>query len=131
MSGYLLDTHALVWWTLDSDRLPIAARDAIIEPDNRVYLSVASIWELAIKYGLGKMPEAEILVADLKAGIAVPEFIELAISRNHTIASGEMQIDHRDPFDRLLIAQAQAEELVLISNEKLFDNFGVERIWDR
>lgn len=126
----LLDTHALVWAALDDRRLSASSRAAILDQDNSVFVSLASIWEIAIKLGIGKMPEAERLVRDLRAGTALPGFDELPIERGHVIEAGLLDIPHKDPFDRLLIAQAQLEGLTLVSNERLFDRFGVNRLWD-
>jgi PIN domain nuclease of toxin-antitoxin system len=95
-----------------------------------VFVSVASIWELSIKFGLRKLPEAANFIADLRGGDALEGFIELAITRKHALHAGLMEIEHRDPFDRMLIAQAQLEGLSFVSNERLFDRFGVARIWD-
>ena len=126
----LLDSHALLWWSMGSIRLPDAARLAIDDEASDVFVSVASIWELSIKFGLRKLPEAAYFIADLRAGKALEGFTELAIDRRHVLHAGLMEIERRDPFDRLLIAEAQLEGLSLVSNERLFDRFGVIRIWD-
>lgn len=125
----LLDSHAFLWWKLDDPRLPQAARSAIVEA-KEVYLSIASIWELAIKVGIGKLPEAAESVAELAADSAATEFSLLTISPQHAVGSGLLDIPRRDPFDRLLIYQARTEGLTLVSNERLFDRFGVARLWD-
>lgn len=125
----LLDSHAFLWWKLDDQRLPQAARSAIAVADE-VYLSIASIWELAIKVGIGKLPEAAESLGELAADPDATEFALLTITPQHAVGSVLLDIPHRDPFDRLLIAQARAEGLVLVSNEQLFDRFGVERLWD-
>jgi PIN domain nuclease of toxin-antitoxin system len=126
----LLDTHAVLWWSLNDPRLPGAARSAIADPDNQPYMSLCSVWEIAIKFGLGKLPEAENFVADLREERAVPEFAQLPLTARHAVLAGTMDIGHKDPFDRLLIAQATIEGLTLVSNERLFDRFGVSRLWD-
>lgn len=95
-----------------------------------VFVSSASIWELAIKFGLGKLPHADRFMADLRTGDALTGFSELAVSHVHAIHAGTLNIAHKDPFDRMLIAQAQLESLLFVSNERLFDRFGVTRIWD-
>lgn len=125
----LLDTHAFLWWKLDDDRLPERARRAMAE-DPAVYLSVASVWELAIKVGIGKLPQAAGSVADLASDPDAIEFALLPITASHAVGAGLLDIPHRDPFDRLLICQARSERLTLVSNELVFDRFGVNRLWD-
>ncbi len=126
----LLDSHAFLWWRLDDKRLPERAKAAIADPERRAFLSVATIWELAIKVGLGKLPSAAPSIAELARDDPVSEFELLPIQPRHAVGAGMLEIPHRDPFDRLLIYQARSESLILVSNEKLFDNFGVERIWN-
>jgi PIN domain nuclease of toxin-antitoxin system len=126
----LLDTHALIWWALEDKRLPRRASQAIADPDNTAYISAASSWEMAIKFKMGKLPEAAPLIANLRGGAGLDDFTDLAISREHAIRAGLLDFEHKDPFDRLLIAQAEIEGLTLISNEQLFDRFGIARLWD-
>jgi PIN domain nuclease of toxin-antitoxin system len=102
----------------------------LLTPDNTIALSAASAWEVAVKFKLGKLPEADRLVANLQNGAGLEDFDDLPISREHALLAATMDIAHKDPFDRLLIAQAQAERMTLISNERLFDSFGVKRLWD-
>jgi len=125
----LLDTHALIWWLAGDDALSRRAREAIADEDNTVAVSAASAMEVATKFRIGKLPDAALLAQDFEAVIAEQGFDELAISVHHARLAGEMNIPHKDPFDRLLIAQAQAEDLVLLSNEALFDGFAVKRLW--
>jgi PIN domain nuclease of toxin-antitoxin system len=126
----LLDTHALLWWWSDDPRLPAGARAAIEETGAQVHVSVATIWEIAIKRGLGKLVLDDRLLAEIRSGEALDRLHELPITREHALEAGMMTIAHKDPFDRLLIAQAQLEGLSLVSNERLFDRFAVDRIWD-
>lgn len=126
----LLDTHALLWWWMEDGRLPAKALAEIDDPDAMVHVSVASIWEIAIKRGLGKLKLDDRVIADMHTGTAFERMAELPIKREHAMEAGLMQIAHRDPFDRLLIAQARIECLTLISNEKLFDRFGITRLWN-
>jgi PIN domain nuclease of toxin-antitoxin system len=128
--SFLLDTHALIWWAQADDRLPKRAREVIADPDNAISLSAASAWEVAVKFKLGKLPAADRLVSNLQNGEGLEDFDDLPISRAHALLAATMDIPHKDPFDRMLIAQAQAERLTLISNERLFDSFGVKRLWD-
>jgi PIN domain nuclease of toxin-antitoxin system len=125
----LLDTHALLWWFADNPALTNSARKVIAETNNVVFVSAASAWEIAIKVRLGKLPTAMNLVADFTGHLERDGFQMLAISGEHAIRAGSLPIYHKDPFDRMLIAQAQAEDMPLVSNEVLFDAFGVRRIW--
>jgi PIN domain nuclease of toxin-antitoxin system len=123
----LLDTHALIWWVEDSPLLSDAARAAIA--DNAVLVSAASAWEIATKFRLGKLPSADRMARAFAAEVAAEGFEPLAITLDHAALAGSLDIPHKDPFDRLLIAQARIERVPLVSNEALFDGFGVERLW--
>ena len=125
----LLDTHALIWWLAGDDALSRKARDAIADEANSVAVSAASAMEIATKFRIGKLPGAALLAQDFEAIVASQAFTELPISIHHARLAGEMNISHKDPFDRLLIAQAQAEDMALVSNEALFDSFAVHRLW--
>ena len=125
----LLDTHALIWWLAGDDALSRKARDAIADEANSVAVSAASALEIATKFRIGKLPGAALLAQDFEAIVASQAFTELPISIRHARLAGEMNISHKDPFDRLLIAQAQAEDMALVSNETLFDSFAVHRLW--
>ena len=125
----LLDTHALLWWLAgDARNLSKSAYDAIAHQDNFVYVSAASAWEIATKQRLGKL-DAGVLSGQLAQIVAQQTFIALDISMDHAERAGALPGAHKDPFDRMLIAQAHAENLTLVSNESLFDGFGVARIW--
>lgn len=125
----LLDTHALIWWLAGDPALSPRAREAIANEANPVAVSAASAMEVATKVRIGKLPDAALLAEDFEAIIAAQGFDELPIAVRHARMAGAMAISHKDPFDRLLIAQAQAEDMVLVSNEALFDGFAVKRIW--
>jgi PIN domain nuclease of toxin-antitoxin system len=125
----LLDTHALIWWLAGDETLSTRAREAIADEENGVAVSAASAMEIATKFRIGKLPDAALLAQDFESLIAGQGFTELAITVHHARLAGEMNITHKDPFDRLLIAQAQAEDMVLVSNEALFDGFAVKRLW--
>ncbi len=125
----LLDTHALIWWLAGDEALSLAACDAIGDMNNSVAVSAASAMEISTKFRLGKLPQAALLAHDFAAIIAAQGFTELPILFRHAAAAGEMNIAHKDPFDRLLIAQAQAEDMILVSNEALFNGFAVRRLW--
>jgi PIN domain nuclease of toxin-antitoxin system len=125
----LLDTHALIWWFTGDDFLPDNVKDAIADLDNHIFVSAASAWEIATKFRIGRLPSAAILAADLPALITGQGFIELPITLRHGQTAGDLPGPHRDPFDRMLIAQALAADLLLVSNETVFDRYGVRRIW--
>ncbi len=125
----LLDTHALIWWLAGDEALSVRAREAIGDEANSVAVSAASAMEVATKFRIGKLPDAALLAQEFEAIIAGQGFVELAITVRHALRAGEMNIAHKDPFDRLLIAQAQSEDMTLISNEALFDGFAVKRLW--
>jgi len=125
----LLDTHALIWWLEGSEALSPRARDAISDEANSIAVSAASAMEVATKFRLGKLPGAALLAQDFEAIVAAQGFTELAISVHHARLAGEMNIAHKDPFDRFLIAQAQAESMALVSNKALFDSFAIQRLW--
>ena len=125
----LLDTHSLIWWLEGSGRLSAPAQRAIADEENDVLISAASAWEIATKYRLGKMPSAEALARDVPGAIASQGFAELPITMADAVRAGSLPGPHRDPFDRMLIAQAQTRDLVFISNEMIFDQYGVHRLW--
>ena len=125
----LLDTHALLWW-LDGDRrLSRKARTAIGAEINSVIVSAASAWEITTKARLGKLPGAIDVAADVAGCVAGQGFSTLDITILHAQRAGRLPGDHRDPFDRMLIAQAQLEDLSLVSDDRVFDTYGVTRFW--
>jgi PIN domain nuclease of toxin-antitoxin system len=124
----LLDTHALLWWLTDDAALSHAAGAAIDDASNEVFVSAASAWEVTTKARLGKL-EAGPLARDFGLELRRQGFIPLPITVGHAQRAGSLPGPHRDPFDRMLIAQAQALDLVLVSNEAVFDSFGVRRLW--
>jgi PIN domain nuclease of toxin-antitoxin system len=125
----LLDTHAFLWWLASDPALTAAAREAIAEPATRVFVSAASAWEITTKYRIGKLSAAGQVAADVAAEVAAEGFVELPVTVRHAQRAGAIPGPHKDPFDRMLIAQALDENLTLISNETLFDGFGVTRLW--
>ena len=125
----LLDTHAFFWWLSGSRRLSLPARQAIGDEDNEVMVSAASAWEIATKHRIGKLPDADALALDIPGAIAGQNFEELPITVEHAVRAGSLPGPHRDPFDRMLIAQALSGNLVLVSIESLFDRYGVRRLW--
>lgn len=125
----LLDTHALIWWLAGDEALSRRAREAIADEVNEIAVSAASAMEITTKFRIGKLPGAALLAQSFEEIIAEQGFGELPISVHHARLAGEMNIAHKDPFDRLLIAQAQVEDMVLVSNEAMFDGFAVKRLW--
>jgi PIN domain nuclease of toxin-antitoxin system len=127
--GLLLDTHALIWWVFQLERLTPVARDAIEDPDNQVFVSAVSAMEIATKVRLGKLEEARPLATGFVQQIEARGLSLLDLTAGHGERAGGLAIPHQDPFDRLLIAQAQIEQLRLVSNEMRFDTYGVLRLW--
>ena len=125
----LLDTHALLWWLNGDASLSATARALIADRDNEAFVSAATAWEIATKHRLGKLPSVGALALDISHEIEMQGFLSLPITLSHAQDAGSLPFDHRDPFDRMLIAQALAERMALVSNEKSFDAAGVVRVW--
>ena len=125
----LLDTHAFLWWLAGSEKLSQSARQVIADEANDVLVSAASAWEIATKHRLGKLRGAEVVAQDIAGAIASQGFEELAVTVDDAGRAGELPGPLRDPFDRMLISQALARNLVLISIETPFDQYGVRRLW--
>ncbi|HET6763428.1 MAG TPA: type II toxin-antitoxin system VapC family toxin [Longimicrobiaceae bacterium] len=123
----LVDTHALLWWLAGNAKLSSPAREAIAAHD--AYVSAATAWEVTTKVRIGKLPEATLLASQFSEHIWREGFLALPITVEHAARAGNLVGPHRDPFDRMLIAQAQAEDLILVSNEAVFDSYGVQRVW--
>jgi prevent-host-death family protein len=125
----LLDTHTLLWWAAGDTKLPRRVRAAIMDERHAVIVSAASAWEIATKHRLGKLAAPGPLVGGLLDYLAEQEFLELGVSIRHAQHAGGLPGDHRDPFDRMLAAQAQLEGLAIVSNDEVFDGYGVRRLW--
>lgn len=125
----LLDTHTLLWWLTEDSSLPASARKLIAQKNNDILVSAASAWEIATKVRLGKLPMAIDLAHDFTAYLERERFESLAVSAEHGIRAGLLPGPHKDPFDRMLIAQALAENLAIVSNDVVFDGYGVKRVW--
>jgi PIN domain nuclease of toxin-antitoxin system len=121
----LLDTHALLWWLADDPQLPSLAREAIRGPREPVYVSAVSAWEIAVKRALGKLEVPEEWVS------AVDEdgFERLEITWDHVLELGELPDVHRDPFDRLLVAQARVEGMTLVTGDARIAGYGTPVLW--
>ena len=120
---YLLDSHVLLWWWFDPGRLPTEVRLVLINPTSEVFVSAASIWELSLKHHQGKLPELAAVIDDLPGLLQADGFQRLAMSISHGLRAGGYSQPHRDPFDRMLAAQAELERLVLISADQQLANF--------
>lgn len=125
----LLDTHAFLWWLDGSEKLSQAAKQTISDEANEILISAASAWEVATKWRLGRLSAAEAVARIIPETIADQGFGELPITVEDATRAGLLPGPHRDPFDRMLIAQALAHGLVLISIEDCFDSYGVTRLW--
>jgi PIN domain nuclease of toxin-antitoxin system len=125
----LLDTHALIWWLAGDSRLPANARDTIDDRRGSVFVSAASAWEIATKVQIGKLPGAAAIAADILGVLLKEGFRPLAVTIEHGQRAGGLPGPLRDPFDRMLIAQAMLENLHLVSIERTFDAYGVLRLW--
>ena len=124
----LLDTHAFIWWLAGSERLSQSARCSIADETNEKLVNAASAWEITTKYRLGKLPNAGAGGLDVAGAIASQGFDELVVTVDDAARAGSLPGPHRDPFDRMLIAQALLGNLVLVSNEPLFNQYGVRRL---
>ena len=125
----LLDTHAFLWFILDDSQLSASARTLIEDPTNDFEASPASYWEIAIKIKLGKYALPQPYRSFMESHIAVNDFHILPIELKHTALLTTMPLHHKDPFDRLLVAQALAEGIPLVSVDDKFDPYGVTRHW--
>jgi PIN domain nuclease of toxin-antitoxin system len=125
----LLDTHAFLWWVGDSPKLSRRAKAAITKAANPCLVSVASGWEIAIKVSLGQLRVETALERFLPEQLAENGFQPLAIDFKHTARVARLPFHHRDPFDRMLVAQAIEEELVVVTADPVFARYGVKRVW--
>ncbi len=129
MNKYLIDTHVFLWWLQDSGNISRKAFEIIAEPNNVIYVSAASIWEMSIKCKLGKLE-----IENFSEGFFTKQIIEnsfsfLPISLQHSCRIFEMTIFHKDPFDHMLIAQAQIENCSLVSKDEKFEKYDVKVLW--
>lgn len=125
----LLDTHALLWWWLDDRRLSARARRHIASEDHEVFASAATAWEIATKHRLGKLGLPDLTPQRYASLLADDGFVPLAITTGHARLAGSYPLPHRDPFDRVLAAQADIERLILVSRDPALKLFGVKLLW--
>lgn len=128
-SRYLLDTHVLLWWLFDDPKLSRQAHDVIQAPENTIMVSSASGWEIATKHRLGKLPHAGEAVRHLSSLLRKSRMTVLPITMDHALAAGALPGPHRDPFDRMLIAQGQIEGLAIVTSDRVFHQYSVELVW--
>lgn len=127
--GILLDSHAVVWWLVGDARMPPRLRRRLADLSQPVFVSVATAWEIATKVRLGKLPAAAPIVERLPELLAEQGFRELPISLAAARLAGTIAAAHRDPFDRMLAAQATLEQLDLVSADPVFPSLGVQAVW--
>ena len=129
MSAYLLDTHTLLWWWGDPERLSPRALGLIRDPANAIAVSAATAWEISTKHRIGKLPDHGGLIADFDRRLVEDGFARLPISVDQALRAGSLPGDHRDPFDRMLAAQGLIADMVIIGRDCGMDGFGVKRVW--
>ena len=125
----LLDTHSFIWFVEDNPSLSSHARILIEEPTNDVFLSIASLWEMAIKISLSKLDLSQPFDLFIPNQLLLNDITLLDITVSHTVRVATLPFHHRDPFDRLLVAQSQVEGMPVISIDSIFDTYGVTRLW--
>jgi len=125
----LLDTHTFLWFIAADSKLSTRAEQTIRQGNNELLLSVASAWEIAIKVGLGRLPIPEPLETFIPDQLRINRILLLSIEVAHTFGVARLPLHHRDPFDRLILAQAIAEDLPIVSGDAAFDAYPVQRIW--
>ena len=129
MTDLLLDTHALLWWLFDDTRLSAKARQAIAAPEHRIWVSAASAWEIATKARLGKLEEAGDVPQKLPHYLRQARFLELPISIEQSLRAGTLPGPHRDPFDRMLIAQSFSTGYPVVTIDPVFREYGAKVLW--
>ncbi len=125
----ILDTHALLWWLVDDARLSDKVRTLIGNADNEMLVSAASAWEISTKHRLGKLPEAAQIARTLPSLLRKSNMECLPIGLEHALKAGDLPGPHKDPFDRMLIAQASIENLPVVTADPVFANYGVRVLW--
>ncbi len=125
----LLDTHAFLWWVLEDPRLSITARATIADPDIEVLVSAVSAWEITIKAAAGRLDLPEPARTYVPSRTSANDFHELPISVAHAVGVGDLPGLHRDPFDRMLVAQAQVEGIPIVTNDAAIARYDIETIW--
>ena len=127
--AFLLDTHALLWWLAEPERLSPVVHATLADPGQTVFISAASAWEIATKHRLGRLPTAEVLLQEGWPLMENQGFQPLPVSWSHGLRAGSYSMPHRDPFDRLLAAQAELEQLILITLDPALAPFLCQTLW--
>ena len=125
----LLDTHAFLWFVWDDAHLSQAAKDAISDPNNRKLVSVAGVWEIGIKVSLQKLDLGMPYLPFMQSQLAINLFEMLSLTLEHGAEVSRLPFHHRDPFDRLMIAQSMCEQIPIVSADPAFDAYSIKRIW--
>jgi PIN domain nuclease of toxin-antitoxin system len=125
----LLDTHAFLWFVWDDEHLSQTAKDAITDPNNRKLVSVASVWEIAIKVSLQKLDLGMPYLPFMESQLAINLFEILSLTLEQGAEVSRLPFHHRDPFDRLMIAQSMCEQIPIVSADPAFDAYSIKRIW--
>ena len=125
----LLDTHSFIWWSINSEKLSPTVQNLLFNRNNRLFLSVASVWEMQIKLQLGKLKLNPSLQELIKNQITINNLEILSIDLSHIWTLATLNHYHKDPFDRLLISQSIAEIMPILSIDEIFDSYPVQRIW--
>jgi PIN domain nuclease of toxin-antitoxin system len=128
--NYLIDTHVLLWWLFNDSKLTAVCQNIIRNPDYRIFVSSVSAWEIATKYRIGKLPEAKQIVEEYSQILQREKFIELSITSAHALRAGSLPISHRDPFDRMIMAQAELENFPVITYDPAFQTGLIQIIPD-
>ncbi|WP_167133340.1 type II toxin-antitoxin system VapC family toxin [Paramicrobacterium chengjingii] len=129
MQGFLLDTHVLLWWFTNDERLSTNAHEIIGDQSNDIYVSAASAWEIATKTRLGKLSDVPKAVEKYGELSTAQGFSHLSVTYRHGLLAGGFDAAHRDPFDRMLAAQSQLEDVPLVSRDQAFAEFYVDVVW--
>jgi PIN domain nuclease of toxin-antitoxin system len=125
---YILDTHVFIWYATGDKRLTPRSR-SIIESSDEMFVSIASIWEMAIKVNIGRLDFKKPFQKIIENQIIINKYKLLSISLKHLFKLSQLELHHRDPFDRLLVSQALTEKIPVVSVDEIFDKYGVDRIW--
>lgn len=125
----LLDTHTFLWFAFKAPELPLLTRELLEDDASDLYFSHASVWEMAIKVSIGKLHFSTDVIALVTEQMQKEDILPLPINYTHLALIEAMPLHHKDPFDRLLIAQAQAENLIVVSIDAGFDRYGITRLW--
>ena len=125
----LLDTHTLIWWLFDDPKLPTTSRRMIADPGNEILISSGSAWEIATKRRRGKLPGAGDLADRFEHYLSASRFTSLPVTVAHALAAGRLPGPHKDPFDRLLIAQCRLEDLAIVTADPISSDYGTPVIW--